>query len=332
MPRSAIVLAATLLLAPVTAGAATRTDSLPVGRCVNMGNHLESPTENAWGGKRLDDADFTNVARAGFDTVRIPVRWDSHALTASPYTIDPAFLKRVRHVVDAALAAKLHVILDSHNFLALHADPDANRDRLAGLWTQIAAAFADTPREQLWFEIENEPHDKLNNKNLNATFAGALAAIRATNPDRPVIIGGEFWSGIDSLATLNLPDDPFVVSTFHYYEPFDFTHQGASWVQPTPPLGRVYGSEDDKARLVRDVEKVRAYMARTGKTPFMGEMGANEKIPVTDRIRYMSSVRTAFDALKMGICAWAYTNTFPLYDHEKKVWVPGMRAAIGLKE
>jgi endoglucanase len=31
-----------------------------------------------------------------------------------------------------------------------------------------------------------------------------------------VIVGGQNWSGIDSLATLQLPDDPYVVPTFHY--------------------------------------------------------------------------------------------------------------------
>jgi endoglucanase len=184
----------------------------------------------------------------------------------------------------------------------------------------------------LWFEIENEPHDKLTNANLVATLSPALAAIRKTNPDRPVVIGGEFWSGIDSLATLKLPDDPNVIPTFHYYEPFDFTHQGATWVTPTPPMGRVYGSDADVERLTRDVAKVRAYIQRTGKTPFMGEFGANAPIPTEQRVTYQRTVRTAFDTTGIGMCAWGYTSTFPLYDSTKKAWVPGMRAAMGLGE
>ena len=330
--RIALIAIATTLLTPISASSApaNRTDSLPIGRCVNTGNHLEAPTENGWGGKVLTDDDFTNIASAGFTTVRIPVRWDTHAETAAPYTVDAAYLRRVRHLVDAARAANLNVIINSHNFLALHANPDSNRERLAGLWRQIAATFADTPRDHVWFEIENEPHDKLDNSNLNATFAGALAAIRATNPDRPVIIGGGFWSGIDSLATLELPKDPNVVPTFHYYEPFDFTHQGATWVDPSPAVGRVYGTKDDRLRLTRDVRKISAYIARTGKTPFMGEMGAYEQVPLGQRVKYMTSVRQAFDKLGIGICAWGYTNTFPLYDHSKKMWVPGMREAMGL--
>lgn len=312
--------------------ALARTDSLPVGRCVNMGNNLESPVENAWASKPITADDFATIAKAGFDTVRIPVRWDSHATAEAPYAIDAAYLARVKAVAGQARAANLNVILNSHNFNDLHKAPDANRKELAALWRQIAKTFADMSREHLWFEIENEPHDKLNNANLVATFAGALAAIRETNPDRPVIIGGQNWSGIDSLATLTLPDDPDVVPTFHYYEPFNFTHQGATWVDPSPPMGRAYGTPDDTARLVRDVAKVRDYKARTGKTPFMGEFGAIDKAPLADRVAFMTKVRMAFDGVGIGMCAWAYTNTFPLYDHDKRQWVAGMRRAMALKE
>lgn len=321
--------AAAALTAGVAQSAPMRTDSLPVGRCINMGNHLEPPTEGAWGRPIAGD-DFRIIAKAGFKTVRIPVRWSAHTDAAG--TIDAKFMARVAMVVESARAAKLNVILNDHNFDALMKDPDSNRDRLATLWRQIAKRFADAPRDHVWFEIANEPHDKITNANLVATLAPALAAIRATNPDRPVIIGGEFWSGIKSLETLTLPDDPHIVPTFHYYDPFEFTHQGAEWINPVLPMGRVYGSDADAALLKTDVERIRAYIARTGKTPFMGEFGAGDKVGVDQRVQYQKAVRTAFDAVGIGMCAWAYTNTFKLYDSGKKAWVPGMRAAMGLAE
>lgn len=313
------------------APAAAKTDSLPVGTCINLGNHLEPETESGWGGTRLADSDLANIAQAGFDTVRIPVRWDSHAGKAPDYTIDPAWLDRVEHIVKAALDQHLNVILDEHNFDPLMADPAANKAQLAAMWRQIASRFADYPTDRLWFEIANEPHDKLTNANLTETLAPSLAAIRESNPDRPVIVGGEFWSGIDSLKTLTLPDDPNIVPTFHYYEPFDFTHQGASWVKPSPPVGRKYGSDDDAARLTRDVQKVRDYIARTGKTPFMGESGAYDRIALGQRVRYTAAVHDAFAPLGIGMCQWAYTNTFAFYDHDRQEWLPGMLEAVGLK-
>ncbi len=321
-------------LAPGQASAAPPTQPpLPVGHCLNTGNHLEADTENGWGGKRLEAQDFARMRAAGFDTVRIPVNWHTHSAAAAPHTIDPAWLARVDVVVSEALAAHLNVILNSHNFLPVHADPATGAPWLAAVWQQVAAHFADRTTAHLWFEIENEPHDRLNNANLLPTLLPALAAIRATNPGRPVVIGGEFWSGIDSLATLSLPDDPQVYPTFHYYEPFAFTHQGAAWIHPAPPpLGRRYGLDEDKARLVTDLAKVRAYVARTGRTPFIGETGAYTTADPADRIAYARGVTQGFAPAKLGVCVWAYTNTFPVWDQHEQRWLPGMLEALGLPD
>ncbi len=327
--RSLILVAA---LVATAASAAEAPKSLPVGACINMGDQLEAQSETSHGGARIEAADFVRIRDAGFTTVRIPVRWSDKTGDGPDYTIDPAWMARVTEVVDQALAAHLNVILNDHHFDALDADPAANSVRLAAIWQQVAAHFADRPAAHLWFEIENEPHDKLTNANLLATLDPALAAIRASNPQRPVIIGGEDWSGIDSLATLELPDDPNVYPTFHYYEPFAFTHQGAGWVKPNPPkVGRTYGTAADAERLETDTAKVKAYVQRTGLVPFMGESGAYDKyIPLKQRVQYTRAVHDAFAPLGVGICQWAYTNTFPWYDHQAHRWLPGLRGAVGL--
>jgi endoglucanase len=330
--RTLPLLAAALLATAASAADAPR--SLPVGACINMGDQLEAQSETAHGGARIEAADFKRIRDAGFTTVRIPVRWSDKTGDAPDYKIDARWMARVTTVVDQALAAHLNVILNDHHFDALDTDPAANSAKLAAIWTQVAAHFANRPSKSLWFEIENEPHANLDNANLMATLARALAAIRKGNPDRPVVIGGENWSGIDSLATLTLPDDAHVYPTFHYYEPFDFTHQGAGWVHPKPPpLGRAYGTPADAQRLVDDTAKISAYVARTGLIPFMGESGAYDAhIPLDQRVQYTRAVHDAFTPLGVGICAWAYTNTFPFYDHKAKRWLPGLRGASGLPE
>jgi endoglucanase len=336
MPRFAILAAAALLAttASVSVSGADAPRALPVGACINLGNQLEAQAETAHGGVRIEPSDFKRIREAGFTTVRIPVRWSNKTGAGPDYAIDPKWMGRVSEVVDQALAAGLNVVLNDHHFDELDNDPAGNSAKLAAMWRQIAARFADRPTSRLWFEIENEPHDKLTNAILGETLAPALKAIRASNPDRPVIIGGDNWSGIDSLATLELPADPNVYPTFHYYEPFDFTHQGAAWVKPKPPaLGRVYGRAADAERLVTDAAKIKAYVARTGLVPFMGETGAYDAhIPLAQRVQYTRAVHDTFAPLGVGICGWAYTNTFPYYDHEAKRWLPGLLGASGLPE
>jgi endoglucanase len=326
-PAPAAVVSAGRTYTPAPTAEARTGVRLPIGKCVNMGNHLEPPTEGGWGGRKIADDDFKIIKAAGFDSVRIPVRWSSHAQASAPFTIDPAFMARVKHVVGLAEAAGLGVVLNMHHYDELYADPDAHSARFAGLWKQVAAEFRNAG-PKVWFELLNEPTNKLTHANLLAVLNPALAQVRATNRTRPVIIGGENWSGIPSLATLPMPDDPYVVPTFHTYDPFNFTHQGASWVNPSPPLGRTFGSAEDYAELDANLQKVRDYMTRTGRVPFIGEYGAidHPQVPLSERLKYYETVTSAFASIGVQSCAWGYTNTFKLRDGNR--WLPGMVEAI----
>ncbi len=307
---------------------------LPVGTCINLGNTLETMQEAVWNGEKVGSEDFRRIKAAGFETVRIPVRWHNKTLQQAPWTVDEEFMDRVQAVVDEALDAGLNVILNSHHFDPIHEDPLAVAEWHGAVWAQIADRFEGYSEKTLWFELENEPHKNFDHSNLLETLTPALEAVRAKHPTRAVIIGGEKWSGIDSLADLPLPDDPNVYPTFHYYDPFAFTHQGASWAGPDiPPPGRTFPTAGDREQLAKDVEKVREYIARTGKTPFMGETGAYDKhISTADRAAYHRAVYEAFEPTGIGICAWAYANTFPFWDRQSGKWLPGMRAAMGLPE
>ena len=261
-----------------------------LGKCINLANTLEPPNEGDWG-PAFRDEDARIIGSAGFSTVRLPVNFLGHASAAAPYTLDARFMRRVRHVIDALRGSGLNVIVDQHNNEDLSAAPNAN---------------------------------------LLATLAPSLAAIRETNPIRVVVIGGERWSGVDSLASLTLPDDPNVVPTVHYYDPFEFTHQGASFIHPAPPFGRSFGGAADAAQLQDSLAKIRAYMARTGRVPFVGEYGAIETIPLEQRISYYRTATAAFASVGLASCAWGYRNAFPLWKNGR--WLPGMVEAIAAPE
>ena len=295
-----------------------------LGKCVNLANTLEPPNEGEWG-PAFRDEDARIIRDAGFATVRVPVNFLGHAMAKPPYSLDRKFMGRVRHVIDTLRAAGLKVIVDQHNNDDLSAAPELNRDRSVGVWRQVAATLRDEPAS-VWFELLNEPHGQLTNANLLATLNPSLAAIRETNPTRVVVIGGQNWSGVDSLATLPLPDDPYVVPTFHYYDPFEFTHQGATFVHPAPPFGRSFGGPADAAQLQESLSKIRAFINRTGRIPFAGEYGAIEKIPAPQRTLYYHTVSSAFASLGLASCAWGYRNAFPLWKDGR--WIPGLVEVI----
>src|SRR6185503_18358657 len=65
---------------------------------------------------------------------------------------------------------------------------------------------------------------------INPIYARAIRAIRESNPRRTIFIGPGKWNNVDELKNLVLPaDDENLIVTVHCYEPYLFTHQGASW-------------------------------------------------------------------------------------------------------
>ncbi len=210
----------------------------PFGRSINFGNALEAPNEGDWGLTILE-SHVQAVADAGFETVRLPVKWSAHAAQTAPYTIDPAFLARVDEVVAWILDRDLKVIVDFHHYDEMSSDPGAHVQRWLAIWEQIALHYRDAPPE-LAFELLNEPNQALSDALWNPMVAQVLSVIRQSNPTRWVVVGPTDWNAIGALGGLVLPDDDHLVLTVHFYDPFEFTHQGAEWVDSPPPTGRAW--------------------------------------------------------------------------------------------
>ncbi len=298
----------------------------PVRRCINMGNALEADNEGEWG-YTIKAQDFRTIARAGFDTVRIPVRWDLKTQSRPPYRVEPAHMARVIEVVSQAQAAGLGVIIDVHHYRALVADatgPEAAR--FLAIWDQIASAFASAPRT-VYFELLNEP-TKASTADLNALYARALAVIRRTNPTRAVIIGGNSWNSIDTMNEVRFPRDPYLVATYHDYDPHEFTHQGADWDENPAPLGRKWGSRDDINAMRATIAQASAFKARTGLPVFVGEFGVIDTVPLAERAAWVKARRRAMEQAGLSWCAWDFSGRFKAYDLSRRTWLPSMKSAL----
>lgn len=191
---------------------------------------LEAPKEGEWG-LVVREEYFPLVRQAGFDTVRVPIRWSAHALRQPPYTIAPEFFQRIDWVIENALQNDLNVVINMHHYEELFKDLEGERERFLVLWDQIATRYRNLPPEVL-FEPLNEPHGALDNESWEELFKQVLAVIRRTNPHRNVIFTGADMGTLNGLLQAKRPnDDPHLIATFHYYLPFAFTHQGAEWVE-----------------------------------------------------------------------------------------------------
>lgn len=301
-------------------------DYFPVRRCMNMGNALEAENEGDWG-YRIEASHFAAISAAGFDTVRVPIRWAAHTAKYPPYKIKPSFMRRVKTVVRQAQNYGLGVIIDVHHYEALMEDVPGQTPRFMAIWQQIATEFKDAPAN-VYFEVLNEPITPMTMAQANALYAQVVPLIRRTNPKRALIMGGDNWNSIDSLDNVVWPKDPYLVATFHDYGPYEFTHQGASWVGNPPPLGRRWGQADDLKELMVTYDIAKRFKKRTGLPVLVGEIGVIDTAPPTDRAKWMATRRRTIEYAGMSWCAWDFGGAFKTYDVNTNRWFPGMREAM----
>lgn len=229
---------------------------LQLGRTVTMGNTLEAPREGDWGFV-IQPEYFDLIRDAGFRAVRIPIRWSAHAGQAEPFAIEPAFTSRIDEVAGWAIERGLAVILNIHHYEEMAVDPRGQELRLQALWRQIAGHFAAAP-DHVFFELLNEPNGACDTNLWGQIAARLIPIIRQSNPTRPLILGGGHWNSCEQLPLLTLPNDPGLIATFHYYNPFQFTHQGAEWMAGSDAwLGTTWtATEAERAQVVADFDGV----------------------------------------------------------------------------
>jgi endoglucanase len=293
-----------------------------------MGNMLEAPDEGEWG-LTIQEEYFDLIKEAGFDFVRLPVRWNTHAHSEGPYIIDPVFFDRVDEVVNWALERDLRVIVDFHHYEEMAWDPWSHRDRFLGIWKQVAEHYRDYPPNVL-FELLNEPNDQLNASLWNQYFVEALAIVRESNPTREVIIGPVSWNAYDWVSTLDVPDDEHIIVTFHYYLPFQFTHQGAEWVAESDPwIGTTWdATEAEQAEIARHFDSVAAWAERREVRILLGEFGAYEKADLASRLRWTEFVAREAERHGFAWAYWEFAAGFGIYDPDVKIWRDALLGAL----
>jgi endoglucanase len=317
-----------------------------LGRGINMGNYLEAPgSEGAWtGGRTIQQADFTLIAAAGYKTVRIPVRWSDHAATGSPYAITPAFLARVKQVVDWALGAGLKVVLNTHHYNEMFADPvtalPGHEARLHAIWSQLCDGFDTTayPADRLVFELLNEPNGAVGYEEWNGIIADLTTLIWTTKGQaaRRIMIGTANWGGPAGLERLRLPaacDAGNTIITVHWYEPMQFTHQGADWVVGAQDwIGTPWlGTEADQAPLLALLDAVTAWNSEAGRgfEVFMGEFGVYQKYAAAaHRKAWTAFIAREAEQRGMSWAYWEFDQGFGAYDQARQAWRPEIYDAL----
>jgi endoglucanase len=294
-----------------------------IGRGVNIGNALESPKEGDWD-VTLQEEYFQVIKDAGFNSIRLPVRWDSHAMEKAPYTLDPNFMARIDWAIKNTMSRNLVLTINMHNYYDFFKDPNGHKERFLAIWQQIAERYKDYPNTLL-FEAINEPQDNLKGvPEWNAMLKEWLAVIRKSNPNRIVVIGSANFNNYYEVKSLELPkDDRNIIVTFHYYSPLKFTHQGAPWTPDSnKSLGMKWnGTEQEKRTIARDFRVAANWGQENGRPIYLGEFGTFYKADPNSRFQWTKAV--ADEAVNQGFSFtyWEFCHTnFGIYDPRAKTW------------
>ena len=242
--KRVLVSCAVALLVPAAALAQTLPPATTVASQItvgwNLGNSLEATgSETAWGNPVVSQQLIDSVKAAGFNAVRIPCAWDSHA-NQTTLVIDPAWLARVKQVVDYAIGDGMFVVLNIHwdgGWLEEHpvfASQVAVNQKQSAYWTQIANQFK-TYDQHLLFAGTNEVHADFGTptaenitvqQSYNQTFVNAVRATGGNNASRTLVVQTYNTNMQHGLNFFSPPTDTvanrLIVET-HYYDPYDFT-------------------------------------------------------------------------------------------------------------
>ena len=186
---------------------------------------------------RYTDAnDIALIAKLGFDNVRLSIDADAleQGFRSATWGGKDDFVARLDKAVDTTLADGLAVQIDVHageQFKQQLRSGNNNVERFVTLWRELAAHYANRDPERVFFEILNEPEvdDSYRWAGIQTRVA---AAIRQVAPRNTIIATGANWSDIHDLLRLEPLADGNVIYNFHFYDPHEFTHQGASWGVP----------------------------------------------------------------------------------------------------
>jgi endoglucanase len=298
-----------------------------LGKGVNLAA-LEAPNEGDWG-VTLEADDFVKAKQAGFQHIRLPVRWDNKLQNG---TIRADWMKRVTWCLDQAKANGLRVMLNVHHYGGLMADPVGQRPVFVSIWTQIAEAFKNRPDGELCFEILNEPNNKAQGEALNTLMADGLAAIRKSNPTRVVVIGHWTNNGLHIAPAFRAPSDNRLILECHCYTDDagwggHWTHQGFNNENKNQPWTT---KEAGKKFIIDNMNAVDNW-ARTRNIPVhLGEFGTTVHCPQNDRMEYLSFVRSEAEKRGWSWAVWVDRSDVFGLRTKNQAFPPHVRQALGL--
>lgn len=338
-----------------------------LSRGYNITNWLEQGRFKTF---TYDEAWVKRLAAAGFKSLRLPIDLDLYIESASGTgdAMELTLSSDLFTILDSfdtwTKSAGISLTIDYHQYdkSILLSDADS-LTKAVKVWGKVAEHFAANTREDLFFELLNEPDLSMGGTaptqaQMTEFAERMITAIRAYDTTHTLIFGDVKWYSIDTLSKRKLLSDSNVIYAFHTYDPFIFTHQGASWANmgathdlPYPydparwsgfyadlgfsPLAEAwilaaaqsYYINGSRSAIRNHILAAKRWAVTNNVPVICNEFGAYEGTSkLEDRVRYYTDMVSIFDELKIPWQAW-----FMLMDATGTV-IPEYRTAFKLDQ
>ncbi|HEY0245219.1 MAG TPA: cellulase family glycosylhydrolase [Mucilaginibacter sp.] len=305
----------------------------------------------------LHPADFALLKKLGFKSIRLPVAFTYFELHNIP-------VEKVLTVIDGVIKQcnvyGIKLIIDYHYGELDNDNYISETQRVINTWSLLAKRYINKNPDDLLFELYNEPPHMDPQIWKDAAY-NITTAIRKIDMRRTLIIGASNFNSIYELSRFVRLADENIIYTFHFYEPFLFTHQGATWAgeqEATTGVPFPYNAEkfpalnpqskstwgetnyyqymhDGNEQSIMDKLTIVKKWGEKYHVPILcGEYGVyNKYADLESRCRYIKAVRNALKTLNIPGMLWDYNTTFSIFDGKPAInTLPDcMKDAIGYK-
>ncbi|MBT3384491.1 MAG: glycoside hydrolase family 5 protein [Prolixibacteraceae bacterium] len=297
----------------------------------------------------LVKSDIEAIAEMGFDHVRLPIdeeqMWDENG-----NRYNDAF-QIMTNCIDWCAESNLRVIVDLHILRSHHFNAEekplwtdlAEQEKFYDLWRDLSKALIKYPNSLLAYELMNEA--VADDPELwNNLVANAFSAIRKIEPERTIVIGSNKWQQVGTFDELKVPEnDPNILLSFHFYEPFLLTHFNASWTSLKGYTGPVHypgtiltqtefdqlpeemksaaqnwiDREFDKHWILEQWEKPLRKAKELNLPLYCGEFGIIVGPPEEDFLNWYQDIIDLFEETGIAYANWNYkSGSFGLIDSD----------------
>ena len=342
---------------------------------VNFTNWLEN-ADGKFKSFELGEKDVQILAENGFKSLRLPIDLDLYATNRDAFVKgtdaelkfdDDTLFMVLDSFVEWTAKHNMSFVIDYHeydNSYNTTSAKDTNYIKMmAETWKHVAAHYAENTREDLFFELLNEP-DMSDGKVTAATWTTAaqamIDAIRSVNTKHTILFGDAQWYSITLLAKRTPFTDDNIIYVIHTYEPFAFTHQGGSWTdyatihdipfpydkakwstvsgdfgvnKSTKPYVKTniknYYKTGSKEAILEQILVAKKWAAKNNVPVIINEFGAlNLRSTAESRINYLTAMREICDTLQIPWTHWGYTGNFSVIENGKLI--EGLDKALGV--